>query len=461
MRRAPEAQGDNVRLVWLNAAATTWRQIALESLGFGVLALAVTVILTHRSYEALVVLEPLPAAEQSDVRLAHAVCGALDQTGAEPGVRLSTQVLAPAQCWLSCRSERRESARESCRRSASAAEKRFESVRIVKSGASLPDSDDGFQYGLLAPLTALAWLIVRVRQTHSQQRAREEQAELEGFWTVQRSPAEAPDDAQIAPSFRAPAEPRKRVRTLSGMQPMAAIPEPMPTSAPLQLPEEIVTRVVFQVGGNPHRPDLHVLTERTLEQLSELKDELLAGEAKTRVVRIASGVGSRYAKTQVAAQLAGLLSAQPDTKVVVIEGDVDSPALHKAMQLEAPIGLGFSEQMQRMQKQSPRATLSINRIEGNLHALLESRASSPEVLGSPLYTSVLHKLRSEYAFVIVDGPVLDNWPDVTHLAGCVDSVVWVTGPGSRVRDSLALAEQHFNPDDVTHLVAADDWGATG
>jgi Mrp family chromosome partitioning ATPase len=204
-----------------------------------------------------------------------------------------------------------------------------------------------------------------------------------------------------------------------------------------------------------------VLTLAALAQLRESCDLIQADASHCQVVRVASDVGSRYAKTQTAAQLAYLLAQQDDAPVLLLEADSDAPALHRVLQIEAPPGLGFSEQLQRIHERGGSGTVSVVRIEGNLPVLIESRVSSPEALGFGLFADAIAELRKRYKYIVVDGPVIDVWPDVEHLAHCTDALLMVTAAGTRAQDPLSLAERHFPSEMVIGVISAGDWSATG
>jgi Mrp family chromosome partitioning ATPase len=311
---------------------------------------------------------------------------------------------------------------------------------VLRSSAGEPAADGTTFYAALCALLALSWFVLRMFLNSRSPRSAMEQ-NFAG-WTIKRRADDEPYAQPIAPSFRSPTP-------LSSQSTATSVDN-----------FRLSTRVVFHVGGNPYKPDGLILTTRTLGRLRQVAEQLIAND-KLRVIRVASGVGSRYAKSQIAVQLAAALAEDPEIDVVVAEGDIDAPALHKVMKLDVPLGLGFSEQLQRLLNQEGRGTISVIRIEGNLHALIESRVCSPAAFGLPLFTVALEQLRKSHRFVIVDGPVVDEWPDSTHLAQGIDAVVWVTGAGTRARDSMALASRHFDAEALLHVDATDDLEATG
>lgn len=464
-------------------ASTYRRSNALESAGIGCIVLALAIVLTQRSYESFAIIDVAPARKDDIAYLARLVRQAASPDGARPAVILGLRALGAGRLRLSCRCEDPRYAQQACERATRAATTALGNVRARLSPPHAPHPDEASRYAMLAPLAALAWLFLRGLQTYAA-----------GSPVLQpRLPGSGAEPVQSIAPHSAITEPAashdssahrpRRIRTIMGMP---SLPPPSAASAdPHSQPEDQVlrpshaarkrvhaandstpaaklhTRVVFQVGGSPYQPDTQVLTQRTLEQLRALRAELLSGRTGHQVLRIASDVGSRYAKTQVAAQLAALLADSDAANVLLAEGDSEAPALHRVVKLQAPLGLGFSEQLQRLHTHPAQAMVSVIRIEGGLHALLESRASSPAAFGLPLFTAVIEELRPKHDFIIVDGPIVDTWPDATPLTDSVDGVIWVTAAGTPWQQSLRLARQHFEPDMLLSVVKAGDWAATG
>ena len=444
-----------------------WRS-ALDGVGIAVAGVFVAVLLTQRSFEASALVEPNSAEPRASQSLVNRLQRAAATVTHNTAVVAQVQVAAIDRVRISCRSEQRLVALKACEQIANQATGAPSPARIVSSPAT-PQEPPILAYVLLSVLVALMWFGLRVRQ-QLKRHIRSTAPEIAG-WRVDQvklDEAGARDEAANTPT-------RSDIRTLRGLErpeianasefeatPGTKIyskPQSESYNAPAQ--GKLTSRIVFRVGASPFEPDAQVLTPPTLSQLHEVCAKLLSAPARSRVVRIASGVSSRYAKTQVAAQLAELLAENSEIPVLVLEGDVDAPALHKAMRLEAPAGLGLSEQLQRLSRQVRTGTVSVIRVEGNLHALLESRISSPAAIGLPQFEQLVEFLRAEHDFIIVDGPVLDTWPDSEHLSRSIDDVVMVAAAGTRLRDTHALGAKHFEQHKILGVVTAGDWVATG
>jgi Mrp family chromosome partitioning ATPase len=174
-----------------------------------------------------------------------------------------------------------------------------------------------------------------------------------------------------------------------------------------------------------------VLSNAVIAQLINLRDELSGtDETSCTLVRIASGIAGRSLKAHLAAQLAWLLAEDRRRRVLLVEADLDAPSLHEVLEINVPRGFGLSEQLERMQGTKLRDNLSATRIRlGDcLDALLESAWGSPALFQSPHFKRLLERERIDHDFIVVNGPVVGDWPDAQALPlpGSADSVVYVT-----------------------------------
>jgi Mrp family chromosome partitioning ATPase len=173
-----------------------------------------------------------------------------------------------------------------------------------------------------------------------------------------------------------------------------------------------------------------------------LSDELTELQhSACRLVRVASGVEGRALKAHVAAQLAWLLAEARPQRVLLVEADLDRPTLHEVLDVNVPRSFGLSEQLERMQNsgrsKSPMATRI--RLGNCLDALLESAWGSASLFDSPQLGALLERERVDHDFIVINGPVVGDWPDTRALPlpGAADSVVYVTPQLSEAdRDTL-------------------------
>jgi Mrp family chromosome partitioning ATPase len=215
----------------------------------------------------------------------------------------------------------------------------------------------------------------------------------------------------------------------------------------------LTTRVIYRAGTGAWSADQDVLSPAALNQLRELRDALTSEPRTTcRVIRVASGPSSRYAKSQVSAQLAWMLAESSQLRVLLMEADLDSPALHRMLRLSLPPGCGLSEQLSRLAGPDPTDSIAILRLAPGLHALVESRDGLPELLDSSGFLSMVKRQRLDHDVIVLDGPVVDTYADAQALRHIVDGVVFVVAPGARPSESMQLALSHFDKELILDLV---------
>jgi Mrp family chromosome partitioning ATPase len=219
-------------------------------------------------------------------------------------------------------------------------------------------------------------------------------------------------------------------------------------------------RVLYHVSSGGWSGDATVLTGDALSQLRELLNELARSGDAGRVIRVTSGSNSRYAKSQVAAQLAWLLAERGDTRVLLMDADLDAPALHKVLRVNVPRGFGFSEQLECIASEvngRGASDLTLLKIGAQLHVLVEGRAGTPSFFDSPQFAAALAQQRREHDVVVVDGPVVDTWPDSQSLQGVADCVVFVVAVGTVLADAMTLASTHFAREKALRVVKTGEW----
>jgi Mrp family chromosome partitioning ATPase len=224
---------------------------------------------------------------------------------------------------------------------------------------------------------------------------------------------------------------------------------------------DFTRRVLYHVSNGGWSGDASVLTDDALNSLCEIRDELaLNGNAICRVIRVASGSNSRYAKSQVAAQLAWLLAERGDTRVLLMEADLDAPAMHKVLRVNVPRGFGFSEQLERIASElngRGASDLTLLKIATQLHVLVEGRAGTPTFFDSPPFAAALEQQRREHDVIVIDGPVVDTWPDSQSLQGAVDGVVFVVASGTALAEAKTLSSAHFEREKMLRILKTGEW----
>lgn len=486
-----------VRLAWLHCS-TSLRQALLEGGVVAAFGLGVAFVIAGSRYEGTTTLGNV-STEPKHIAELVAIANESASRVAGARVRIGAETLGPNNVRLVCRADDEHVAREACARAVADMARQAQTPRMSVAPVEVSEVDDTnppwTSWLLLS--AAVTWSLIRIRQATTRRPSCDETSEASGYWSIERElPREDGTERQLEtppPRFVQNIH-TKATRRIQPVRSIIDVHEPVDatlgtavadrnngrTPAGTALLSErrlspslsqtkaarvasLCMRVVFRVGGNLYRPDSAVLNGQTQSQLRELAGRLLGCRAAdaARVIRVASGVDGRYAKSQIAAFLAGTLAQDCGQPVLLAEGDMDSPSLQRVMGMEAPHGLGCTEQVERLASNAGRGTLCVMRIEGNLHALLESRNSSPAALGLDIFGEVIQSLRNEHAFIVIDGPVIDTWPDATSLAACVDHVVMVATAGTHMQETLALAQQHFRLEAMLGVVTAGERMATG
>lgn len=248
---------------------------------------------------------------------------------------------------------------------------------------------------------------------------------------------------------------------ISGTLVTEHLPPPPTSRRPPASGPDPSTRVIYHVSAGAWTGDSKILTGAAVDQLRDVCDEVYrTAAANCIVVRVASSTNSRYAKSQVAAQLAWLLAAQKDKRVLLVEADLDAPALHKVLRVNVPHGFGFSEQLERMGEhaRNGHSALTLLRVTPQLHALLESSlAGAPALFDSPQFAASLTEQRNAHDVIVLDGPVVDDWSDAQMIRRVSDSVVFVVAAGTPLADAKKLAAKHFEPQRLLRTIKTGEW----
>jgi non-specific protein-tyrosine kinase len=147
----------------------------------------------------------------------------------------------------------------------------------------------------------------------------------------------------------------------------------------------------------------------------------------------------REGKSTIVANLA-LAIAQSGRKVIVVDGDLRRPTLHKIFELSNEIGLSS------ILKQE--ATLD-EAVQDSKIAGVQALTSGPlpphpaELLGSPQMTALLEQLAQQFDMVVLDTPSLLAVTDAAVLAPTVDGVVLVVGRAQAQREAVRAARQQL------------------
>lgn len=174
--------------------------------------------------------------------------------------------------------------------------------------------------------------------------------------------------------------------------------------------------------------------------------QFLSVDNPPKVIAITSSVPSE-GKSTTAINIA-LALAEADHNVVLVDGDMRRPALHKYLDLVGQVG--FSTVL------SGGATLaeSLQKTRYPRLTVLTSGTIPPnpsELLGSQAAKTLLSDLRSEFDYVIVDSTPLLAVTDAAILAAAADGVLMVSRYGHTKREQLTHAVDNLADVDASVL----------
>ena len=177
---------------------------------------------------------------------------------------------------------------------------------------------------------------------------------------------------------------------------------------------------------------------------------LLAGKeverARTFVVTSPS-VGE--GKTTVTCNL-GLALAQANRRVLLIDGDLRKPRLHKAMDVRNEVGLRDLLRGDIDAKLAPTEAFCQPTAVPGLFVIPSGHGSEEPsgLLHSPRFRSLLDRLTAEFDFVLIDSPPMLHMADARILAGISNGVILVFRARVTDLETAAATRDMFLDDNV-------------
>jgi succinoglycan biosynthesis transport protein ExoP len=152
-------------------------------------------------------------------------------------------------------------------------------------------------------------------------------------------------------------------------------------------------------------------------------------------------------KTTVASNLS-IAMAEIRQKVVLIDGDLRRPRLHKVFGISNDWGLSEVLQTGTNLETIPIANLVCKTKVSGLYVLTGGRATitTSTLLYSARMTGLLDRLRSEFHMVVIDAPPVIHLADARVLGRLADGIILVIRAGQTTPESAMLACQRFAED---------------
>ena len=190
------------------------------------------------------------------------------------------------------------------------------------------------------------------------------------------------------------------------------------------------------------------------EQYKMLREQVkrLRAEAGIRSFCISSPV-KRDGKTTVAVNLAVALSLDFEEKVLLIDGDLRAPSIHRYFNASETPGLAdyLTAEAKMNLKDLVRETFM-----AGLQILTAGKPShvAPELLAKERMQQVMEEAKADFPgyHIIIDSPPILSTPDPLVIARQVDGVLLVMRAGKTPRDYLTKALQSLNSNKIMGVV---------
>lgn len=176
----------------------------------------------------------------------------------------------------------------------------------------------------------------------------------------------------------------------------------------------------FRGASVPAEPPAQPIAD---EEYQKLRANLLTalGPSAMRTILVTSP-RHREGATTVALGLATTLAKDRDARVLLVEANLRTPALHRTLATAASGGL-----LEYLEGRQPVESV-VTRLEAaNFSVVSAGRITNgvAQHVDFELLGELLARLRPEYDFVVVDSPPVNDYADTSVLASKVDGVILV------------------------------------
>ena len=219
----------------------------------------------------------------------------------------------------------------------------------------------------------------------------------------------------------------------------------------------------FRLPNDPH-PTLHLSFDadpRTAEAYRSIRSSILLKTGQRTGPRrlVFTSPLSSEGKTSVVGNLgAALASAQ--RRVLLVDGDLRNPALHKIFGTDNEHGL--TDLLSRQITDAPIASRDVVRETQipDLYLLSAGQAGAraPEILSSLHLPQLVREFSKAFDIVLIDSPAILPYADARTLARAADAVILIVKAGVTDRRSAVLARETISQDGVRILgTILTDW----
>lgn len=203
--------------------------------------------------------------------------------------------------------------------------------------------------------------------------------------------------------------------------PQASVPPSRSSSHP---PAQEVVRIRPAPSNWQPNPELTPDAQRGLcEQLYPYAVE------SCFVVAVVGVPESTHYKSRVAVELALALAASGHPRVLLLEADFHRPWVQRMLQLDMPMGTGFSQQLRNRINKGDRTRWTVLAPMNSLHVLAEGVMRTPGLVLSRQFAEALKEMRAYYDLIIIDGPTSSLDVDSNALDSVIDGLITVCPAG--------------------------------
>lgn len=172
--------------------------------------------------------------------------------------------------------------------------------------------------------------------------------------------------------------------------------------------------------GWSHDPALVPAAQRAL--IDQTLQRALAGPV---IVGLSGPAGASDVKSRVAAELAVGLAETRRARVLLMEGNLQRPAVHRWLRVSMPLAAGLSMQLNARADHSAMRPWAVLQCTPNLHALAEGVMRSPGLLLSQAFYDCVKELKTCYDVVLIDGPMMSDAVECRAFDSLMDALVLV------------------------------------
>lgn len=202
-------------------------------------------------------------------------------------------------------------------------------------------------------------------------------------------------------------------------------------------------------------PEAHLVvhddaTNLGAERFRQLRTRLLqhGQEKPVRTVLVVSSA-PREGKTVTILNLATALAKKPNTKVLVLDGDMRKPSVSRLLGISARPGLAEILQGKTSYANAMRAVSPLNFY---FIPAGDPPVNPLDLLQSQVLVDLMKELASGFDWILLDSPPLALVADAQALAAHADGILLVVRPGLAERDNLTEAIKTVGVEKVLGIV---------